>query len=143
MSDKKNQALYSVIFSDETDFKGGDDYFNTKWLDIPDKKIKRIFYRLPGGDYLALAGYEKYYHMIEGLKDWARVSKRTGKIKKTNGKTQLQYAYIIGKIQDKVVSYRITLFNNSNDRYRIGDITKRIYNVSDENIKGLNPDGWK
>jgi len=143
MSDIKRQALYSIVFDDESHFIGGNSYFDTKWDNVPDKKIKRLFYKLPGGDYLTLAGYEKYFHMVEGLKDWARVSKITGKISTSKNKTDLQYVYIMGKIKDKVVSYRITLFNNLSDKYKVGDITKRIYEVSDKFIQGLNSNGWK
>jgi len=106
-SDKKNQALYQVIFSDGSAYEGGKSYFNTGWNDMPDKKIKRIFYRLPDGNYLTLHGYDEYYHMIEATKDWARIGKT---IEKLNNKPRIEYAYIMGRKGKKVVSYRITLF---------------------------------
>ena len=143
MSDKINHALYSAILEDGTQYVGGSDYRDTKWVDIPDSKIKRIFYRLPGGDYLTLAGYEKYYHMIEGTKDCVKVSRTKNTLKPIKAQTRIEYAYIMGKIKDKVVSYRITLFNRENGRYRVGDIVKRVFDVSLPFIKGLNSDGWK
>jgi hypothetical protein len=141
MSDKKNHALFSIIFEDGSYYSGGDNYFNTKWKNIPDKPIKRIFYRLPGGDYLTLSGYEAYYHMIEGTKDWMKVSSK--KAEKLSNQTRIEYAYIMGKVGNKVRSYRITLLNRPNGRYKLGDILKREFTTDNKLIKGLNPIGWK
>ena len=144
MSDKKNQALYSIVFDDDTNFLGGTSHFETKWLEIPDKKIKRIFYRLPGGDYLTLAGYDKYYHMIEGVKNIARVGKSNAKKSPLNKATRVEYAYIMGKQGKHVVSYRISLISSKeNNRYKLGDITKRVFETKDEIISKLHPQGWK
>ncbi len=134
----KNQALYTVEFNDGTSFEGGT-IFDTKWLNIPNKKIKRIFYRLPGGNFLCLKDYEKYFHMIEAVKDI------TGKDK---GKVKLEYAYIMGKRGRVVTSYRIALFSqischHGDSRYRQGDITVREFNIDDDKIKKLNSKGWK
>ena len=76
----KNQALFSVIFEDDTVFYGGDNYKETKWLSIPNQKIKRIFYRLPDGNYLSLSGYDSYFHMVEVTQDWMKVGNRMDKI---------------------------------------------------------------
>lgn len=143
MSDIKNHALYSIIFEDGTQYIGGSSYTDTKWRNIPNKKIKRIFYRLPGGDYITLSGYEKYYQMIEGTKDCIRVSRTKQTANLIKAQTRVEYAYIMGKIKDKVVSYRITLFNRKNDRYRVGDIVKRVFDVSDSKIQELNSQEWK
>ena len=146
MSDIKNQAqhpLFTVIFEDGSNFIGGTDYFKTKWLEIPDKKIKRIFYKLPTNDYICLDGYEKYFHMVEATKDWAKIGKNKIEIIKDLNKPKIEYAYIMGKLKDKVISYRVTLSNKKDDRFRIGDITMRIFNINDEKIKGLNPNNWK
>ncbi len=134
MSDSKNQALYSVIFDDNTHFVGGHDYHNTRWLEIPDKKIKRIFYRLPDGNFLTLHGYDKYYHMVEAVTDI---------MGKERGKVKIEYAYIMGKRRNKVTSYRITLFNKPNDKYKLGDIVRREFDKSNVNIKKLNSKGWR
>lgn len=133
MGDINIKPLFTIIFKDGSHFIGGNSYFETKWLEIPLKPIKRIFYKLPMNDYICLEG-EKYFHMVEALKDI------TGKEK---GIVKLQYAYIMKKEGNKVISYRITLFNKSEDRYRIGDITVREFDINDPKIKGLNPDNWR
>lgn len=134
MGDINIKPLFTVIFQDGSHFVGGTDYFETKWLEIPLKKIKRIFYKLPNNDAICLDGYNKYFHMVEALKDI------TGK---ERGIVKLQYAYIMGRKDDKVTSYRITLFNKENNRFRMGDITMREFNINDEKIQKLNPDNWR
>lgn len=127
--------LFEIIFKDGSIFKGGTSYFETNWLNIPIKKpIKRIFYLLPSGDHLCLSGYSKYFHMIEATTDL------TGKNK---GKTILRYAYIMGQKGEQVRSYRITLFNNKDDKFKACDITTRIFNINDDKIKKLNQDIWR
>jgi len=111
MSDKLNQAqfpLFTVIFEDGSQFVGGTSYFETKWMEIPLKKIKRIFYKLPTNDYICLDGYENYYHMVEATKDWMRIGGKKG-IEKLSNAPKIEYAYIMGKLEDKVISYRIIL----------------------------------
>lgn len=137
----KNHALYTVFFKDGSHFIGGNNYFDTKWLEIPDKKINRVFYRLPDGDYLCLPNYDEYYHMVEATKDWMRIRKKQQIL--LNKKPVIEYVYIMGKKKNKVTSYRITLFDKLDSRYKLGDITRREYNIKDEKIMGLNPEGWK
>lgn len=146
MTDNKNHGqfpLFTIIFQDGSNFVGGDNYFETKWLNIPIKKaIKRIFYRLPKNDYLCLSDYDSYFRMSEARKDL------TGKNK---GKVRLQYNYIMGRKGNKVTCYRITLEGNvidepvfcKDNRYKTGDITTRIFNINDKFIKGLNSDNWR
>ena len=135
MGDNKVMPLFTVIFTDGTHLIGGLDYFNTKWLDIPkDKKIKRIFYRLPNNDCLCLDGYDKYFHMIEATCDL------NGRDK---GKTKIEYAYIMAKKENSVISYRITLINKNNEKYHQGDITFRIFDINDERMKKLNQNNWR
>ncbi len=134
----KNQALYIAEFNDGTSFEGGT-ISDTKWLNIPNKKIKRIFYRLPDGNFLCLEDYEKYFHMIEATVDM------TGKEK---GKTNIEYAYIMGKRGRVVTSYRIALFkqtscHHGDSRYKLGDITRREYEINSDKIIKLNKKGWK
>ena len=129
----KSQALYTVVFEDKSVYVGGT-IFDTKWLDIPNKIINRIFYKLPNGDFLCLGGYSKYFHYIEAVQDL------TGK---ERGKTKIEYAYIMGRKGNKVKSYRITLINKPFDKYKLGDITVRDFNINDEKIKKLNNKGWK
>jgi hypothetical protein len=140
MGDNKSYPLFSVIFEDGEKFVGGTSYFNTKWLEIPFKKIKRIFYKLPTNDYLCLVG-DKYFHMIEATKDWMRISKEG--IEKLNNKPKIEYAYIMVQKENKIISYRITLSIKKNERYRTGDITVREFDINDKFITGLNPDNWR
>ena len=43
MGDINIKPLFIVIFKDNSQFIGGTSYFDTKWLEIPFKPIKRIF----------------------------------------------------------------------------------------------------
>ena len=135
---KKSQALYTIVFDDDKTFIGGT-ILDTKWLEIPQKKIKRIFYRLPSGDFLCLGGYNKYFHYIEAVRDL------TGS---ERGKTKIEYAYIMGRKENKIKSYRIALFDKAschygNSKYKLGDVTVREFDINDEKIKKLNKKGWK
>ena len=133
MGDINIKPLYTVIFEDGSHFIGGTSYFNTKWLEIPLKPIKRIFYKLPTGDYVCLEG-EKYFRMSEALKDI------TGKEK---GIVKLQYDYIMVKRNNKVISYRITIHETKDSRYKKGDITFREFSIDDNFIRGLNEENWR
>ena len=133
MGDKKYQALYTIVFEDKSTFIGGT-ILDTKWLSIPNKKINRIFYKLPNGDFLCLGGYDKYFHYIEAVQDL------TGK---ERGKIKIEYGYIMGRKNNKVRSYRITLIDKPFDRHKLGDITIREFDINDERIKKLNKKGWK
>lgn len=120
-------AIYTVVFEDETTFIGGNNYFETKWIEIPNKKIKRLFYRLPGGDYLCLAKYDKYFHMVEATKDLNGENK---------GEAKLNCIYLFGQKNNQIVRYKIDLLN-------LGRFEKRILDINDKQIKGLNPNNWK
>lgn len=137
----KNQALYTIFFEDGSNFVGGTSYSETKWLDIPNKKINRIFYHLPDGNYLCLTGYDKYYHMVEVAKDLVRI--QNNQVEKLTSHPRIEYVYIMGKKGTKVTSYRIVLLNKPNDRYKLGDITRREYNIKHEKIKELYLEAWK
>jgi hypothetical protein len=125
----EQNTLYLIVFEDESKFSGGN-YMETKWKEIPSKKIKRIFYRLPGGDCLTLSGYDKYYHMIEATQDL---------LGKNRGKVRLRYAYIMGKIENKVVRYKISLEPQNNK----SEIEKELFYDTDKEITKLNVIGWK
>lgn len=137
MSDKKNQAhlpLFIAVYKDGSKIEGKENYFETGWLELPLKQIKTLFYLLPTNDYLCLTGYNKYFHMIEATK---------GIMGKGKGIVKLQYAYIMAKKENEVISYRITLHKNKNDRYKTNDITVRIFKADDENITKLNSQNWR
>jgi len=97
------QHLFEIIFSDGTIFSGGN-LQETKWKDIPkDKQISRLFYLLPSGDYLALGNYDKYYQYIECTQD----------IYNGDGKINIEYVYLLGKLGNKINQYKIDLQTGS------------------------------
>jgi hypothetical protein len=117
--------LYTIVFDDSSIYKGGD-LRQPKWLEIPDKKIRSIFYQLPLGDNLVLSGYDKYYHYVEVTSDI------TGEKK---GEVQLEFAYSIGKNRKECKLYKINL--------RTGQVEIKILEEKDKEISQLNPIGWK
>lgn len=146
-SEKITHALYSIVFEDNTRFIGGSSYFESKWTDVPYKNIKRIFVRLPGGNHLTLDGYDLYYFMVEATKDWARINVKEKTAQKINHNIpRLEYFYIMGRKNDLIVSYRISLkAEKDGEKYKLGDITKRIYKTDSQKIKtwGLRESMWK
>jgi len=137
----KAKPIFSIIFKDGTTFTGGTSYFETKWTSVPLKEVKRLFYLLPDGNYLCLGEYDQFFHMVEAVQDWMRVSKGNVKNLK-NTKPRIEYAYVMGKKNGIVDSYRITLFESKDSRYKIGDIIKRQFSINDKFIRKLNPDNW-
>ena len=127
------RPLFILVFADNSIFQGGD-YNKTKWNEIPqNKKIKRIFYSLPNGsDCLCLDGYDTYFNMIECTTDLNGID---------SGKVKIEFAYIMGKKEDKIICYKIALSYTAN--HRLGDIQKIEYLESDEFIQKLNINGWK
>lgn len=123
--------LYRVRFKDGTVFNGGKQYKDTKWNEIPDKEILAITFSLPNGDFLTLKDYEEYNHFYEATQDVYGSNKFT-----------LRYRYLLGRTENKVTSYRITLFHTKDDKYRIGDITRREYEYGKE-YSGKPTKGWK
>ena len=124
--------LYKVLFADGSYFDGGNNYKNTKWLYIPkDKEIKQIVFALPDGNLLVLRDYEEYNHFIEATQNIYGDYKFT-----------LRYQYLLGRKGDKIISYRITLFQTKDSRYSIGDITRREYEWGKE-YNNKPTKGWK
>jgi len=118
-------TLFTVIFESGESFSGGD-LDNTKWLDIPEKKIRSLFYRLPTGDYLCLASYDKYCQYLEACVDLSGVEK---------GKTRIEFIYLLGRIDNLVRVYKIDL------KKQIVSITNT--NMEDNFVKKINSIGWK
>jgi len=116
--------LYTIIFEDNSVYQGGD-LENTKWVEIPNKKIRTIFYSLPLGDCLGLSEYDKYYHYIEVTTDIMGENK---------GKINLEFAYLIGKKGTTYKMYKINL--------RTGQVEVMILEEKDKMIQQLNPIGW-
>jgi hypothetical protein len=117
--------LFVIIFTDDSIFSGGN-YQQTKWKEIPDKKIRSIFYRMPDGDHLILSGYEKYYHMIEVAQDIMGEKK---------GEVRLEFSYIMGKKDGYIRIYKINLQNNN--------VEVKELKEDDDYINKLNPKFWK
>ncbi len=123
--------LYQVMFQDGTTFNGGKSYKKTLWNEIPDKPIKQISFRLPDGNYFTLRGYEAYNHFIEATQDVYGSNRFT-----------LRYQYFMGKLKDKVVSFRVSLFQTKDSKYKIGDITRREY-IFGREYANKSTKGWK
>jgi hypothetical protein len=119
--------IFTVIFEDDTVFAGGDSYSNTKWGEIPNKKIKTLIYNMPFGDTLALAGYDAFYHIVEILNDLNGANA---------GKPRLDKVSILAKKADKVKMYTFNL-------YRSPPIEIKILQDSDTFIQKLNQEFWK
>ena len=123
--------LYQITFIDGTKYDGGMSYKETLWKEIPDKEIREISFRLPDGNWITLKGYESYNHIVEATQDVYGSNKFT-----------LRYQYLMGKVGNKTHSYRITLFQTKDDRYRIGDITRREFEYGKE-YNNQPTQGWK
>lgn len=127
MTKTKSIPLYKIILDDGEVYNGGS-LKETKWNSIPNnKEIKRMFYRLPTGDYLSMQNYEKYYHMIEATQDLNGQSKEE----------KLAYIYLMGKRGNKVLVYKINLCN------KIGSVETKVFKEDSKFIQGLNNIGWK
>jgi len=118
------KPIYIVIFTDNSTFEGGTNYFNTKWNEIPrSKRIRTILYRLTDNSWLTLSGYEKYCHIVEGVVD---VNKGSN--------VKVENVYILGKIFDRVEGYKINFVLNKIDRL--------FLSVNDKFIKQINSKYW-
>jgi len=118
-------SLYHIIFEDNTNLSNGT-LEEPKWLEIPNKKIRSIFYSLPTGDLLCLAGFKKIYHYCEATIDLTGTE---------SGKKKIEYSYLIIERDNKFIQYRINQINPG--------IEINILNKDSDYIKNLNPIGWK
>jgi hypothetical protein len=119
------KPLFQVIFVDNSTFNGGD-YNNTLWAEIPNKKIRTLFYLLPTGDYLGLGGYERFYHYVECTEDLSGERK---------GIKNLEFDYIIGQKKDYTIIYQIDL--------KTGCINLKNIKNNDKFLTKLNQDFWR
>ncbi len=127
--------LYKCQFVDGSVFEGGNSYYNTKWLEIPkDKQIKQITFALPDGNLIILQDYEAYNHFCEATQDVYG--------KGIISKPTLRYRYLMGRKGNKVISFRISLFQSPTSKYQIGDITHREYEFGKE-YNNKPTKGWK
>jgi hypothetical protein len=120
--------IFTIIFEDNTFFEGGSDYKNTKWMEIPDKKIKSIFYNIPFGDYLYLTGYDKYYHIVEATQDLNGDNK---------GKIIIDNIRLLARIDNKIKIWKFNLL----DKNKLIDI--EVKNLNDSFIQKLNSSFWR
>lgn len=177
--------LYKVIFedNDSPDFEGGPSINESRWLEIPDKPIKRLEYFLASGEGIILEGFESYLCFIESE---VAVSRTAGDCPKCGSKGKIskkiikygdgsikkeliarctkctwvgdikdlkyscnhdgpKFIYIMGLRNGKVTSYRVALNGkDGEDKYRIGDITKRILPLGKEHRgRATNRSLWK
>jgi hypothetical protein len=117
--------LFRILFNDKSEFIGGD-LIETKWQNIPDKKIITLIYFLPIGDALILSDYNAYYHFVEVTQDLIGPKK---------GQVQIEFINLIGKKDTIYKLYRINL--------KTKQIEIKLLDKNDKLIKELNPIGWK
>lgn len=113
-----------VLLGDNSVLIGGK-FEDSKFAEI-DKPIKKLEYQLPKGGSLVLEGFEWYNHIIEGVQP-------------IGSKPMVQYLYLMGKKGNNVTSYRITMFETTDSKFKIGDITVREYGKEYADKIG----GWK
>ena len=117
--------LYTLIFVDNTIFDGGD-LKTTKWMEVPDKLIRSMFYFLPSGDMLGISNFKRIYHYVEVAYDLMGDKK---------GILQVEYTHLFIEKKDKILHYKIG--------QRKTNISLEILDKEDKIIKELNPIGWK
>ena len=127
---KTSNPLFIAILKSGKQYIGSNDYFNPKWKNIQEK-VERVFFRLPDDNFFVLHDYEKYLYLVEGIKDLNGINK---------GILKIENLYFMGLKNGIVDSYRITMFEKGNQRYKIGDITKRQYKWEKIKNKYI---GWK
>jgi hypothetical protein len=118
--------LYELIFADGTKFSGGN-YFETKWMQIPDKEIKKFTYFVPNTKQIIVEeNFKRVYHYVEVCNDIMGDKK---------GQVQLEYTYLIFEKEYEYEGYKINL--------KTKKIETILLTKDNEMIKNLNPIGWK
>jgi hypothetical protein len=97
--------MYTVTFEDNTKFKGGP-ITDTKWNDMPNKKIQSIVYKLNKGKRVVISGFDAYNQIIEKVKFANRASnERITKVilmaRKDKETYQLIFNFRLNKIEQK------------------------------------------
>ncbi len=118
-------SLYTIIFEDNTNLFAGT-LSEPKWVEVPNKKIRTIFYSLPTDDMLCLSGFKRIYHYVEATNDLNGVNA---------GKIKIEYTYLIIERNNKFIQYRINQINSV--------IEINILDKESKYVNGLNPVGWK
>lgn len=114
---EKSYPLFIAVLKSGRQYYGGLDYYNPKWKEI-NEEIDKVFFKLPDNNFLIMSNYEKYLYLIEGTIDLN--GERRGQLRVEN-------LYFMGLRNNVVDSYRVTIFARENNRYKMGDITKRQY----------------
>lgn len=122
--------IYTVKFSDKTEFIGGD-VSAPKWGKCPEKEISSLEILLPCKDKIILSEYEKYNFFIGAIRNLK------------DGKISVQHLFALGCNDNTVTSYRITLSSESGNKYRVGDMTVRNFPFGKEGIGRSSTNGWK
>lgn len=126
--------LYKIKFKDDTIFNGGNSLKDSKWNEIPEnKEIESLIYSLPDGNLIILREYEAYNHLVEATQNFYGSD---------NVKETIRAIYLMGLEKGVVTSYRITLYEIKDSKYKIGDITRREYPIGKE-YYGAPTRGWK
>jgi len=119
------KELYKIEFTDGSKFVGGT-IESPNWLQIPNKGIKKLIYRLPTGSKIICEDYKTYYHFVEACQDIINGNK---------GKIQTEFAYLITGTSENYEVMKINL--------KSGKIQTEILKLNDDWINKLNPLGWK
>jgi hypothetical protein len=122
--------LYELIFDDYTRYQGGT-IESPKWRESPEKPILIFKLRLPTGDFLLIQGYEAYNFFVEAVDV---VYGNAGQ-----ESHRLNYMFLMGKKEGKVISYRINLDKIGSP---VGDLTVRIFEFGKE-YDGKPTSGWR
>jgi hypothetical protein len=117
--------LYHIVFEDNTSVSNGT-VEEPKWLDIPNKNIRSIFYSIPTGDLLCLSGFKRIYHYGEAVTDLNGTEA---------GKKKIEFTHLIIERNDKFIQYRINQITTG--------IEINILPKDSDYIKKLNPIGWR
>lgn len=113
--------MYKILFIDNTQFIGGEPQ-NSKWLEIPDKPIHSLGYKV-GNILIIMRGYESYNHVV---KYGISVNKKS----KNNPMIQI---ILMGKNKEKVQRIIIDFIKQ--------DINQDIVNFGEEYNNKPHP-GW-
>ena len=118
--------LYEITFIDDSKFIGGT-LSETKWMQIPDKPIKRFTYYVPNTkQVICEENFLRAYHYVEVCSDLSGDKK---------GITQLEYSYLIFEKEYEFECYKINL--------RTQKIENILLKKDNEMVNSLNPMGWK
>jgi len=124
-----------IIYQDNTTYKGGKSYSDLGWSKAPNKPIKQVYLILPDGNFLVMQGCKKYNCFVEVTQNVYGAGPRVPIIENV-------YLMGIKEGTNAVNSYRVSLMQYKDSKYKIGDITRREYPIGKE-FRGQPTIGWK